>query len=66
MCRDLVVNNDHTHVVEQRMRAAIGQGLGAATNRRATVKCFPTYVKTLPSGEEVQNMVQYPISNPTK
>ena len=25
--RDLVVNNDHIHVVEQRMRAAIDQGL---------------------------------------
>ena len=25
LCRDLVVNNDHIHVVEQRMRAAIEQ-----------------------------------------
>ena len=25
LCRDLVVNNDHIHVVEQRMRVAIDQ-----------------------------------------
>ena len=28
LCRDLIVNNDHIHVVEQRLRASINQGLG--------------------------------------
>ena len=32
LCRDLVVNNDHIHVVEQRMRVAIDQV--AELNRR--------------------------------
>lgn len=27
LCRDLVVNNDHIHCVEQRMQLAIEQGL---------------------------------------
>lgn len=52
LCRDLVVNNDHIHCVEQRMRAAIEQGLGASTNKDASVKCYPTYVRHLPTGEE--------------
>ena len=29
MSRDLVVNNDHIHVVEQRMRVAFEHGLSA-------------------------------------
>ena len=53
LCRDLVVNNDHIHCVEQRMRVAIEQGLSATNNQLASVKCFPTYVRYLPSGEEV-------------
>ena len=28
LCRDLIVNNDHIHVVEQRLRESINQGLG--------------------------------------
>ena len=52
LCRDLVVNNDHIHVVEQRLREAIRGGLGKATHAEASVKCFPTYVRHLPSGEE--------------
>lgn len=27
LCRDLIVNNDHIHVVEQRLRVAINEGL---------------------------------------
>ena len=53
LCRDLVVNNDHVHVVEQRMRVAIEQGLSKKGNSGSSVKCFPTYVRHLPKGDEV-------------
>ena len=52
LCRDLVVNNDHIHVVEQRLRACINAGLGKETHDDATIKCFPTYVSKLPTGQE--------------
>ena len=52
LCRDLIVNNDHIHVVEQRLRVAINEGLGKETHGQATVKCFPTYVRDLPTGKE--------------
>jgi len=48
--RDLMLNNDHIHVVEQQMREAIKTGL--AGKDEATVKCFPTYVQELPNGQE--------------
>lgn len=52
LCRDLVVNNDHIHVVEQRIRAAINKGLSKEGHERASVKCYPTYVRYLPTGFE--------------
>jgi len=52
LCRDLVVNNDHIHIIEMRLRQAINKGLKKETNDSASVKCFPTYVTKLPSGEE--------------
>lgn len=39
--------------MEQRLREAIEKGLNAKTHKTATVKCFPTYVRELPSGSEV-------------
>jgi len=48
--RDLNLNNDHIHVVEQQMREAIKLGLQGKEG--ASVKCFPTYVKELPNGSE--------------
>merc|ERR550534_885877 len=45
LCRDLIVNNDHIHVVEQRLRASINQGLGRETHEAATIKCYPTYLQ---------------------
>merc|ERR1719312_1266035 len=42
--RDLLLNNDHIHVVEQQMREAIKVGLQRDTHPNASVKCFPTYV----------------------
>jgi len=53
LCRDLIVNNDHIHCVEQRMQVAIKQGLSPRTHDEASVKCFPTFVRHLPSGNEV-------------
>ena len=51
-CRDLVINNDHIHKMERRMREAIERGLDKARHEAASVKCFPTYVRQLPSGHE--------------
>ncbi len=31
LCRDLVINNDHIHIMEQRLRAAIDKGKPIAT-----------------------------------
>jgi len=50
--RDLLLNNDHIHVVEQQMREAIKFGLKKETHADASVKCFPTYVRDLPDGSE--------------
>lgn len=50
--RDLLLNNDHIHVVEQQMREAIKTGLQVDTHQEASVKCFPTYVRELPNGSE--------------
>ena len=51
-CRDLIINNDHISQMEQRMRAAIEKGLNKDTHQFASVKCFPTYVRDLPTGTE--------------
>ena len=51
-CRDLIINNDHISQMEQRLRAAIDRGLNKDTHRFASVKCFPTYVRDLPTGTE--------------
>ncbi len=50
--RDLVINNDHISRMERTLREAIGRGLSKKTHAEATVKCFPTYVRELPSGTE--------------
>ncbi|CAB4063163.1 HK [Lepeophtheirus salmonis] len=52
LCRDLIVNNDHIHVVERRMRKAINEGLSKKYHETSSVKCFPTYVRLLPTGKE--------------
>ena len=51
-CRDLVINNDHISLMERKMRSAIERGLGRETHDASTVKCFPTYVRQLPNGQE--------------
>ena len=52
LCRDLIVNNDHIYIVEQRLRLAINKGLSKAGHEKASVKCYPTYVRHLPKGDE--------------
>jgi len=52
LCRDLVVNNDHIHVVEMRLRNAIAKGLDKEQHAKSSVKCYPTYVRKLPTGKE--------------
>ena len=51
--RDLVLDNDHISRMEKGLREAIEKGLDKKTHETATVKCFPTYVRELPSGYEV-------------
>jgi len=46
---------DSSFTMEQRLRSAIEEGLDAQSHKSATVKCFPTYVRELPSGCEVKN-----------
>jgi hypothetical protein len=36
-----IVNNDHIHVVEQRLRCAINEGLDRERHKKASVKCYP-------------------------
>jgi len=50
--RDLMLNNDHIHVLEQKMRDAIKLGLTKEGHSTSSVKCFPTYVRELPNGKE--------------
>lgn len=71
--RDLRLNNDHIHIVEQEMRKAIQvnwmmltllpayrsswcifqKGLSKEEHVESSVKCFPTYVRALPNGNEL-------------
>ena len=50
---DLTLTNDHLHIVEHRMSAAIKQGLSPNGHETSSVRCFPTYVSRLPTGNEV-------------
>ena len=51
--RDLMLNNDHIHVLEQKMRDAIKMGLTKEGHEDSSVKCFPTFVRELPNGKEI-------------
>lgn len=50
--RDLRLNNDHIHIIEQEMRLSLQQGLSKEEHSTSSVKCFPTYVRSLPNGRE--------------
>ena len=47
-----MIDNDHISRMEKSLREAIEKGLDKEGHRNATVKCFPTYVRELPSGYE--------------
>ena len=47
-----MLNNDHIHVLEQKMRDAIKMGLKKDGHENSSVKCFPTFVRELPNGKE--------------
>ena len=49
----MTLTNDHLRIVEQRMSAAIEQGLSPDGHATSSVRCFPTYVCRLPTGREV-------------
>ena len=38
--------------MERKMREAIEKGLKKDTHSASSVKCFPTYVRELPTGDE--------------
>ena len=42
LCRDLVVNNDHIHVVEQRLRLAIDKGLAKVGLTNVSLATVPS------------------------
>ena len=56
--RDLVLDNDHISRMEKGLRDAIDKGLDKEGHNTATVKCFPTYVRELPSGYEVSQVFE--------
>ena len=48
----LCINNDLCCTVEKRIRRSIEWGLTKEKNALSSIKCFPTYVRALPTGEE--------------
>ena len=60
---DLILTNDHLRIVEQRMSVAIHQGLSASGHATSSVRCYPTYVCRLPSGNMVGWLETYATSS---
>ena len=52
ICRELVLDNYVLSVIEKRLRDAMEKGLKEKTHNEASVKCFPTFVRELPTGKE--------------
>ena len=51
-CGDLHLSNHQAHILEKRMRMSIEKGLTRRGHELSSIKCFPTYVKRLPTGKE--------------
>lgn len=49
---ELVLTDESLRRVMDSLEHEIALGLGKETNASATVKCFPTYVRCLPTGKE--------------
>jgi len=52
VCRELVLDNYVLTIIEKRLRDAMEKGLKEKTHDEASVKCFPTFVRELPTGKE--------------
>lgn len=52
ICQDLVLSDETLIKIRDLLNAEIERGLGKETNPSATIKCFPTYVRHLPTGQE--------------
>ncbi|KAK3889281.1 hypothetical protein Pcinc_006705 [Petrolisthes cinctipes] len=52
ICQSLILGQELIREVCDRLEEEINKGLGKDTNPEATVKCFPTYVRDLPTGKE--------------
>ena len=48
----LYINNDLCCTLERRIRMSLEWGLKKDKNPDSSIKCFPTYVRSLPTGEE--------------
>jgi len=51
-CANLILTEDQLKEVCSHLLVELDRGLTKATNKEATIKCFPTYVRELPNGEE--------------
>lgn len=49
-CAELILSEEQLREVADRMLTEVNRGLAKETNKEATVKCFPTYVRELPNG----------------
>ncbi|XP_021956694.1 hexokinase type 2 isoform X2 [Folsomia candida] len=52
VCEELIISDETLRRVMDALDHEINLGLGKETNSSATVKCFPTYVRCLPNGQE--------------
>ena len=50
-CANLILTEDQLKEVCSHLLVELDRGLTKATNKEATIKCFPTYVRELPNGE---------------
>ena len=48
----LYISNDLCCTLERRIRMSVEWGLKLKSNPYSSIKCFPTYVKSLPTGNE--------------
>jgi len=51
-CANLILTEDQLKEVCDHLLVELNRGLKKETNSDATIKCFPTYVRELPNGEE--------------
>jgi hexokinase len=52
ICSELILSDEKLKELMTRLNHELKKGLDKSTNAEATVKCFPTYVRNLPTGKE--------------